>query len=81
MKSNVARIRKQTDLPIAVGFGINTPEDAANIAAFADATVVGSAICRRIGNAAQEGKSCDDTVRDVVEFIQSLAAGVREARN
>lgn len=81
VKSNVARLRKQTDLPIAVGFGINTPEDAAKIAQFADATVVGSAICRRIGDAANQGKSCDETVRDVVEFVKTLAQSVHQARD
>lgn len=77
---NVERLRRQTDLPIAVGFGINTPDDAAKIARFADAAVVGSAICRRIGDAAKAGKSCDETVHDVVEFIEALAKGIREAR-
>ena len=44
----VAAIRKQTDLPVGVGFGINTPEAAAQVAGFADAVIVGSALVNRI---------------------------------
>lgn len=44
LQTQVARIRRQTSLPIGVGFGISTPEQAAWIASFADAAVVGSAL-------------------------------------
>jgi tryptophan synthase alpha chain len=46
--SNVARIKKQTDLPVAVGFGIRTPDQAAEVAKVADATVVGTAIVDQV---------------------------------
>ncbi|MGB4908855.1 MAG: tryptophan synthase subunit alpha, partial [Tabrizicola sp.] len=49
----VARIKRSTDLPVIVGFGINTPEAAQGIASVADGCVVGSAIVKRIG----EGQS------------------------
>ena len=48
--SNVGRIRAHTDLPIAVGFGIRTPQQAAEVAAIADAAVVGTAIVEKIAN-------------------------------
>lgn len=56
VEAHIAKIRAKTDLPIAVGFGIKTPEDAAKFANFADGVVVGSAIVQNIeqnqGNAA-----------------------------
>lgn len=45
---HVAEIRKHTDLPVAIGFGVRTPEDAANMAKIGDAVVVGSAIVQNI---------------------------------
>ena len=51
VKSAVARIKRATALPVAVGFGIRTPEQAAAIARFADAAVVGSAIVARMADA------------------------------
>lgn len=50
----VRSIRKQTDLPVGVGFGINSPEAAAAIAEFADAVIVGSALVRRIAALANQ---------------------------
>ncbi|MEJ2035191.1 MAG: tryptophan synthase subunit alpha, partial [Maritimibacter sp.] len=63
----VARIKAKTDLPIIVGFGVNTPEKAEAIASVADGTVVGSAIVNQIG----AGKS----VAEVLAFGKSLADG------
>ncbi|CUH75715.1 Tryptophan synthase alpha chain [Tritonibacter multivorans] len=63
----VARIKASTDLPVIVGFGINTPEKAENIAKVADGAVVGSAIVSQIG----AGKSPSE----VLEFVASLAEG------
>ena len=68
-----SQIRSHTDLPIAVGFGISTPEQAKIVAANAEAIVVGSAIVNQI---AQEGKS-PDLVPRVTEFVKSLADGVK----
>lgn len=67
----VARIKSQTDLPIIVGFGINTPEAAQSIASVADGCVVGSAIVKQIG----EGKS----VAEVLNFVSGLSAGAHRA--
>ncbi|MBQ4823827.1 tryptophan synthase subunit alpha [Leisingera sp. HS039] len=63
----VARIKAATDLPIIVGFGINTPQKAQNIASISDGAVVGSAIVSQIG----AGKSPDE----VLAFVKSLADG------
>jgi tryptophan synthase alpha chain len=65
-----AKIRAHTDLPIAVGFGISTPEQARTVAASAEAIVVGSAIVNQI---AEHGKSAD-LVAKVAGFVKSLAA-------
>ncbi|CUH68300.1 Tryptophan synthase alpha chain [Thalassovita gelatinovora] len=67
----VARIKAQTDLPVIVGFGINTPDTAENIASVADGCVVGSAIVKQIG----EGKS----VAQVAAFVKSLSDGAHRA--
>lgn len=67
----VARIKSHTDLPVIVGFGVNTPEKAQEIAAIADGTVVGSAIVKQIA----EGKSVDD----VAAFVKSLSDGAHRA--
>lgn len=67
----VARIKQSTDLPVIVGFGINTPEAAQTIASVADGCVVGSAIVKEIG----AGRSVDQ----VLAFVAALAAGAHSA--
>jgi len=79
--SNVGRIRAQTDLPVAVGFGIRTPEQAAEVAAVADASVVGTAIVEKIANAVDaDGNASPHLVSDTLSFVSDLAAAVRAAR-
>ena len=74
----VARLKSHTDLPVAVGFGIKTPEMAATIAKSADAAVVGSAIVDRVLEGLDaDGKPGPDTARNVLSFVSELAAGVR----
>jgi tryptophan synthase alpha chain len=63
----VARIKAATDIPVIVGFGINTPEKAENIASISDGAVVGSAIVSLIG----AGK----TTSEVLAFVKTLAEG------
>ena len=75
----VARLKRSTDLPIAVGFGVRTPEQAAAIAVTADAVVVGSAIVDTIGAAAAE--RANDIPARVGALVAGLAAAVRGARN
>ncbi|KAB7645455.1 tryptophan synthase subunit alpha [Polymorphobacter fuscus] len=74
----VTRLKRSTDLPIAVGFGVRTPDQAAAIAAHADAVVVGSAIVDTIG-AAAEARANDIPAR-VGALVADLAAAVRGAR-
>ena len=71
-----ARIRAHTSLPVAVGFGISTPEQARTVAENADAVVVGSAIVNEI---AAHGRSADLTER-VMAFTIPLAKAVKEKR-
>ncbi len=75
----VARLKATTALPIAVGFGVRTPEQAAAIAVHADAVVVGSAIVDSIG-AAAEARANDIPAR-VAALVGGLAAAVRAARS
>lgn len=71
-------LKSHTDLPIAVGFGIRTPEMAATIARTADAAVVGSAIVDHIYNGLDaEGRPKPELVGNVLGFVGELAAGVR----
>lgn len=76
----VARIRAATDLPVAVGFGVRTPEQAARIAGAADAVVVGSAIVDRLAASLDEaGRARASTADDVIGFTGRLAAAVHGA--
>ena len=74
----VGRLKAATPLPIAVGFGVRTPDQAAAIAAHADAVVVGSAIVDAIG-AAAEARANDIPAR-VAAQVAALASAVRTAR-
>ena len=77
---HVARIRNMTDLPVAVGFGINTPEQAAEIAGIADAAVVGSALVNIIAeNLDANDNPAAGTADKVLDLVKDLAAGVRNA--
>jgi len=81
VEAAVARIRRHTDLPVAVGFGITTPEAAADVASVADAAVVGSAIVKRIhDNLDADGKAKPELVGEVLGFVKQLADGVRGVR-
>ncbi|MEM8790597.1 MAG: tryptophan synthase subunit alpha [Pseudomonadota bacterium] len=68
----VARIKAAANLPVCVGFGVKTPENAAEIARVADGVVVGSAIVDRIGRG--------DRPEDVLAFVETLAQGAHNAR-
>ena len=77
----VARFKAETDLPIAVGFGVNTPANAQAIAALADAVVVGTAIVKALqGSLDGDGRATERTVGAVTALVADLAAGVREGR-
>jgi tryptophan synthase alpha chain len=77
----VARLKRHTDLPVAVGFGIRTPEQAAVVAKVADAAVVGSAVVDRIAAGLDSaGKPRPGLAGEVLGFVRELAAGVRRTR-
>jgi tryptophan synthase alpha chain len=67
---DIPRIRRATALPIAVGFGVRTPEQAATIAGYADAAIVASALIEKL---------CTSNVAAVLEDVAALAAGLRTA--
>jgi len=76
LEQQVNALRSITDLPIGVGFGISTPEQAQEVARFADAVVVGSAISQLIEhNLASAG-----LVATVGEFVAALKRAIRAAR-
>jgi tryptophan synthase alpha chain len=77
VKAALSRIRKATDLPVAVGFGIRTPAQAAQIAQIADAAVVGSAIVNIVAENQQAGR--DAIVFKISELCRSLADSIRAA--
>ncbi|HEU4967803.1 tryptophan synthase subunit alpha [Sphingomonas sp.] len=71
IEAAVARLRAATDLPVAVGFGIRTPEQAAAIGRVADAVVVGSAIVELVGS---EGANAPAAVRSLVSALAKACA-------
>jgi tryptophan synthase alpha chain len=80
VRSALLRIKRATKLPSVVGFGIRTPEQAGDIARFADGAVVGSAIVARIEKSAADGAGRAALVADVVNFCASLAKSVHAAQ-
>ena len=77
----VARIKRHTRLPVAVGFGVKDAASAAAIARGAEAVVVGSALVERVrASLDAAGKATPDTVLCVVGLVAELAAGVRDGR-
>lgn len=77
VEAAVARIKTHTDLPVAVGFGIRTAEQARAIARFSDAVVVGSALVECVEKAA----TADEAAQQVAKLTSELAEGVRSARD
>jgi len=76
----VARIKAKTDLPVAVGFGVKTAEQARAIGSAGDGVVVGSAIVSAIaGSLDADGRATPATVGAVTALVRELAAGVRMA--
>ena len=77
----VARLRRFTGLPIAVGFGIRTPDQAVQVARAADAAVVGTALVQRLArNLEPDNTAKPGLVDAVLADVQALAMGVRAAR-
>jgi tryptophan synthase alpha chain len=77
----VRRIKAHTDLPVCVGFGVKTPEQARAIGASADGVVVGTAIVGAVASALDpEGGRSADPAQAVATLVDGLARGVRSAR-
>ncbi|HHS82832.1 MAG TPA: tryptophan synthase subunit alpha, partial [Devosia sp.] len=78
----VKRIKAETDLPVAVGFGIKTGDDAMRIGKHADGVVVGTALVNAVAHSLDaEGRATDATAPAVHDLVRSLADGVRRARS
>ena len=76
--AHVARIKSETELPVAVGFGVRTPEQARNIAEGADGVVVGSALVEIIKeNLTSDGKGGDGAVEKVTTLVEQLAGALK----
>jgi tryptophan synthase alpha chain len=81
VRGHVERIKRHTRLPVGVGFGIRTPEQAAAVARHADAAVVGTGIVDRVkAGLDDKGKAKADLVPGVFAYVKSLADGVRSVR-
>jgi tryptophan synthase alpha chain len=78
----VERLRRFTELPVAVGFGIKTPDQASSVARVADAAVVGSALVGRLAeNLDDRGQATAATAEAVLGLARELSNGVRNARS
>lgn len=74
----IPRIRRVTDLPIAIGFGVRSPEQAAEASRVADAAVVASALIDTMAHSLDaDGKALPGTVEKILGQVRALAAGVR----
>jgi tryptophan synthase alpha chain len=81
VKEAVARIRRHTSLPVAVGFGVKTAEDARAISAGADGVVVGSVLVDAVRKSLDaDGKATPATVKAVTDLVTELAKGVKAAK-
>ncbi len=75
IEANVSRIKQSTDLPVAVGFGVRTPEQAAEIAKVADGVVVGSAFVDLVGEFGTEAPA------KLQELTANMVAAIKDARS
>jgi len=80
VKKAVARLKARANIPVAVGFGIRTPEQAREIAAFADGVAVGSAIVARVADGVDRGLAPAAIADDIAGFCARLAEAVHSAR-
>src|ERR1041384_8039898 len=81
VKEAVARIKRHTNLPVAVGFGVKTAEHARAIAEGADGVVVGSVLVDAVRQSLEQpGGAADATVTAVTDLVAELAKGVRSVR-
>lgn len=76
LAENVAWLRSQSDLPVCIGFGISRPEHIRDLSPAADGLIVGSAIVRRLADAADRPRA--EVVADIGRFVAELAAALPE---
>ena len=78
VRKHVARIKTSSELPIAVGFGVKSPEQVRTLAEYADGVVVGSALVRAIENSlTSEGRASPGTVSAVTGLVRNLAQALQ----
>lgn len=76
--AHVSRIKRATDLPVAVGFGVKTPEQARAIGAISDGVVVGSALVNALANTlGSDGAANERTASQVLDLVGNLSAALR----
>jgi tryptophan synthase alpha chain len=75
IQQNVRKLKKVSASPVAVGFGVATPEDAAKVSKMADGVIVGSAIVKRIAAHQQD----NNMVENVARFVRSLKTAMAES--
>lgn len=77
VRENVERIKRQTDLPVCVGFGVKSPDQVKAIGAFADGIVVGSALVNAIADSLdKDGSATPSTIVSVTSLVSQLATGL-----
>ena len=77
VESALKRVRGQTTLPVAVGFGLETPAQIRGIASLADAAVVGSVLVERVRKGLENGRSKDSIISDIHYLVSDLASATR----
>ncbi len=75
LKVKIGELKNATDLPVAVGFGISNPQQAASVAAIADGVIVGSAIVRRMHESFEKGK---DAAEEALNFFGEMAGCINK---
>jgi tryptophan synthase alpha chain len=78
VQAHVGRIKAKTDLPVAVGFGIKTPEQALALSKGAEAVVVGSALVNTIAQNLEDGRAVARTRDEVLKLVGSLGEALRQ---
>ncbi len=76
LAQHIARVKAATDKPVAVGFGVSSPEQVAAVAQAADGVIVGSAIVRKVAESA--GRPLPELVQEVGRFVKKLAAATKK---
>jgi tryptophan synthase alpha chain len=75
---NVGWLREQTELPICIGFGVSQPEHVAQLAAVADGVIVGSALVRRLADAARKPRH--EVLADAGDYVETLIGALESTR-